>query len=55
MQLIGQGEGGPEDLPSLVEYWLHREQCPAGFIATITLESYEKAKRENDNNDLSMT
>ena len=27
MQLVGQGDGGPEDLPQLMRYWVEEEQC----------------------------
>jgi mitotic spindle assembly checkpoint protein MAD1 len=46
MQLVAQGEGGPQDLPSLMEYWIEKEQCTAGFLASVTLECYDKSKRE---------
>ena len=44
MQLVAQGEGGPQDLPNLMAYWIEKEQCPPGFIASLTLECYEKGK-----------
>jgi mitotic spindle assembly checkpoint protein MAD1 len=44
MQLVAQGEGGPQDLPSMMHYWIENEQCLPGFMASITLECYEKAK-----------
>ncbi|KAJ7621523.1 MAD-domain-containing protein [Mycena polygramma] len=46
MQLMAQGEGGPEDLPNLMAYWVETEQCIPGFLASVTLELYEKSKRE---------
>lgn len=46
MQLIAQGEGGPEELPQLMRYWVEQEQCIPGFLASITLECYEKNKME---------
>ncbi|KAH7886792.1 spindle assembly checkpoint component Mad1 [Phlebopus sp. FC_14] len=46
MQLIAQGEGGPQDLPQLMNYWVEEEQCIPGFLASVTLECYDKAKRE---------
>jgi mitotic spindle assembly checkpoint protein MAD1 len=46
MQLIGLGEGGPQDIPQLMRYWVEQEQCIPGFIASVTLECYEKAKME---------
>ena len=46
MQLIEQGEGGPEDLPQLMRYWIEEQGCIPGFLASVTLESYDKRKRE---------
>ncbi|TFK35138.1 spindle assembly checkpoint component Mad1 [Crucibulum laeve] len=46
MQLIAQGEGGPEDLPNMMHYWIENERCIPGFLASVTLECYEKSKRE---------
>ncbi|KAH6894876.1 spindle assembly checkpoint component Mad1 [Coprinopsis sp. MPI-PUGE-AT-0042] len=45
MQLVAQGEGGPQDLPSLMKYWIETEQCTAGFLASVTLECYDNWKR----------
>ncbi|KIJ07469.1 hypothetical protein PAXINDRAFT_19342, partial [Paxillus involutus ATCC 200175] len=47
MQLIAQGEGGPQDLPQLMHYWVEEEQCIPGFLASVTLECYDKSKRED--------
>ncbi|KAI0781689.1 spindle assembly checkpoint component Mad1 [Irpex lacteus] len=46
MQLVAQGDGGPQDLPSLMHYWVEQEQCIPGFLASVTLECYEKSKNE---------
>jgi len=46
MQLIAQGEGGPQELPQLMRYWVEEEQCIPGFLASVTLECWEKVKRE---------
>lgn len=46
MQLIAQGEGGPQELPQLMRYWVEEEQCIPGFLASITLGCWEKIKRE---------
>ncbi|KAG6835601.1 hypothetical protein H0H93_016639 [Arthromyces matolae] len=46
MQLVAQGEGGPQDLPSMMKYWIGGEQCIPGFMASVTLECYEYAKRK---------
>ncbi|GBE85486.1 MAD-domain-containing protein [Sparassis crispa] len=48
MQLIAQGDGGPEDLPQLMHYWVEKEQCIPGFLSSITLECYEKNKMERE-------
>ncbi|KAI0704400.1 spindle assembly checkpoint component Mad1 [Cerioporus squamosus] len=48
MQLVAQGDGGPEDLPQLMRYWVEHEQCIPGFMASITLECYEKNKMERE-------
>ncbi|KAF8629030.1 hypothetical protein AX15_003591 [Amanita polypyramis BW_CC] len=44
MQLVAQGEGGPQDLPNMMHYWIEKEQCIPGFMASITLESWDKHK-----------
>ena len=44
MQLVATGEGGPEELPQLMRYWVEQEQCIPGFLASVTLECYEKDK-----------
>ncbi|KAF8208385.1 spindle assembly checkpoint component Mad1 [Mycena galopus ATCC 62051] len=46
MQLVAQGEGGPEDLPNLMAYWVGTEQCIPGFLASVTLELYDRWKQE---------
>ncbi|KAF8637851.1 hypothetical protein AX17_002477 [Amanita inopinata Kibby_2008] len=46
MQLVAQGEGGPQDLPNMMHYWIEKEQCIPGFMASITLESWDKHKSE---------
>ena len=40
----GSGRGGPEDLLNLMAYLIEKEQCLPGFIASLTLECYEKGK-----------
>ncbi|KAF9264083.1 hypothetical protein L218DRAFT_972665 [Marasmius fiardii PR-910] len=50
MQLIGVGtEDGPpqdwrENLPNWQSYWIEQEQCIPGFLATVTLEVYDRFK-----------
>ncbi|KAJ6481761.1 mitotic checkpoint protein-domain-containing protein [Mycena sanguinolenta] len=46
MQLEALGEGGPQDLPDLMAYWVGSEQCIPGFLASVTLELYERWKKE---------
>ncbi|EIW77484.1 hypothetical protein CONPUDRAFT_84016 [Coniophora puteana RWD-64-598 SS2] len=46
MQLVAQSEGGPQDLPQMMRYWVEEEQCIPGFLASVTLECYDKSKRE---------
>ena len=46
MQLVAQGEGGPQDLPQLMRYWVEEEECIPGFLASVTLECYDRSKRE---------
>ncbi|KAG6867845.1 hypothetical protein C0993_010334 [Termitomyces sp. T159_Od127] len=48
MQLVAQGEGGPQDLPNLMKFWIAGEQCIPGFMASVTLECYENAKRKEE-------
>jgi len=53
MQLVAQGEGGPQDLPSLMQFWIENEQCIPGFLASVTLECYDKSKKENEGGEMS--
>ena len=46
MQLISQGDGGPEDLPQLMQYWIKEQGCIPGFLSSVTLECYDKRKGE---------
>jgi mitotic spindle assembly checkpoint protein MAD1 len=48
MQLVAQGEGGPQDLPQLMRYWIEEEECIPGFMASVTIECYDKSKREGE-------
>ena len=43
IQLVGQGEGGPDDLPQLMRHWLEEVQCMPGFMASVTLGCIENA------------
>jgi mitotic spindle assembly checkpoint protein MAD1 len=51
MQLVAQGEGGPPKLPQLLRNWVEREQCLPCFLASVTLECYDKWKRESKAGD----
>ncbi|KAG6901135.1 hypothetical protein C0995_016637, partial [Termitomyces sp. Mi166 len=51
MQLVAQGDGGPQDLPNLMRFWIAGEQCIPGFMASVTLECYENAKRKGKGED----
>lgn len=46
MKLEAQGEGGPEDLPNMMSYWVEKEQCIPGFLASVTMELYDRWKQE---------
>ncbi|KAI0031025.1 MAD-domain-containing protein [Vararia minispora EC-137] len=48
MQLIAQGEGGPQELPQLMRNWVEKEQCIPCFLASVTLECYESWKRDRE-------
>lgn len=48
MQLIAQGEGGPQDLPQLMRNWIEEEQCVPCFLASLTLECYDKWRRDRE-------
>ncbi|KAH9020067.1 spindle assembly checkpoint component Mad1 [Lactarius pseudohatsudake] len=46
MQLVTQGEGGLQELPQLMRNWVEIEQSIPCFLASVTLECYDKLKRE---------
>jgi mitotic spindle assembly checkpoint protein MAD1 len=46
MQLVAQGEGGPQELPQLMRNWVEMEQSIPCFLASVTLECYDKWKHE---------
>jgi mitotic spindle assembly checkpoint protein MAD1 len=48
MQLVAQGEGGPQELPQLMRNWVESEQSIPCFLASVTLECYDKWKREQE-------
>jgi hypothetical protein len=41
MQLVAQGEGGPQELPQLMRNWVQIEQRIPCFLASVTLECYD--------------
>jgi len=51
MQLVAQGEGGPQELPQLMRNWVEIEQSIPCFLASVTLECYDKWKRERELGD----
>ncbi len=48
MQLVAQGEGGPQELPQLMRNWVEIEQSIPCFLASVTLECYDQWKRERE-------
>jgi mitotic spindle assembly checkpoint protein MAD1 len=48
MQLVVQGEGGPQELPQLMRNWVEIERSIPCFLASVTLECYDKWKRERE-------
>lgn len=54
LQLVAQGDGGPQDLPDLMQYWIQNEQCIPGFMASVTLECYDKSKRQGADEEVKM-
>ena len=48
MQLVAQGEGGPQELPQLMRNWVEMEQSIPCFLASVTLECYDKWKQEQE-------
>lgn len=46
MSLVAQGEGGPQDLPQLMRNWIEVEHSIPCFMASVTLECYDKWKSE---------
>ena len=47
MQLVEQG-GGPQELPQLMRNWVEIEQSIPCFLVSVTLDCYDKWKRERD-------
>lgn len=47
MTLVAQGEGGPQDLPQIMRNWIEVEHSIPGFMASVTLECYDKWKSEH--------
>ncbi|KAA1478539.1 hypothetical protein DENSPDRAFT_861875 [Dentipellis sp. KUC8613] len=48
MQLVVQGEGGPQELLQLMQYWVEQEQSIPCFLASLTLECYDKWKSDRE-------
>lgn len=49
MQLIAAGEGVPEELDGLMNMWIRDEMSIPCFLASVTLECYDRWKREGLN------
>ncbi|ESK87032.1 mitotic spindle checkpoint protein mad1 [Moniliophthora roreri MCA 2997] len=45
MQLVGHSPEAPQDFSNWQNFWIETEGCIPGFLATVTLESYDKWKR----------
>ncbi|EEB91896.1 hypothetical protein MPER_09673, partial [Moniliophthora perniciosa FA553] len=45
MQLVGHSPEAPQDFSNWQSFWIQAECCIPGFLATVTLECYEKWKR----------
>jgi mitotic spindle assembly checkpoint protein MAD1 len=48
IQLVAQGKGRPQELPQLMRNWVEIEQSIPCFLASVTLECYDKWKRERE-------
>ena len=46
MQLIAAGEEAPPEMEELMRYWIQEEMCIPCFMASVTLECYDKVRRE---------
>ena len=46
MQLVAKGEGGPVELEGLMNTWVRDEMCIPCFMASVTLECFDKWKME---------
>lgn len=47
MTLVAQGEGGPQELPQMMRNWIEIEHSIPCFMASVTLECYDKWKAEH--------
>ncbi|KAI3621079.1 mitotic spindle checkpoint protein mad1 [Moniliophthora roreri] len=45
MQLVGHSPEAPQDFSNWQNFWIETEGCIPGFLATVTLESFDKWKR----------
>ena len=46
MQLIAAGEEAPPEMEELMRYWIQEEMCIPCFMVSVTLECYDKVRRE---------
>lgn len=48
MQLIATGQAAPQEIEQLMQYWVLQEMNIPCFMASVTLECYDKVRRERD-------
>lgn len=48
MQLIATGEQAPPEMEEMMRYWIQEEMCIPCFMASVTLECYDKVRRERE-------
>ena len=48
IQLVTQGEGGPQELLQLMWNWVEIEQSIPCFLASVMLKCHDKSKRERN-------
>ncbi|KAF7319368.1 hypothetical protein HMN09_00274700 [Mycena chlorophos] len=54
LQLTGTGEDGFEESAQLMAIWVDAEQCIPGFLASVTLELYDR-KKQREKAEMSMS
>jgi mitotic spindle assembly checkpoint protein MAD1 len=43
---LHRAKASSQDLPSRMEFWIQKEQCILGFMASVELECYVYAKMQ---------